>query len=186
MKKTSIKSSITETHDRWHRGHIEPFWSKQSYSKLDYTPESFNNSQDCIKWKRQGYVHPVSHYTGMLCDMRKKQTSWNEDIVEWFEHTYDAKDVGTSYYRMGTGVILPTHKDTYKKYRQLFDVKLKDCFRVIVFLDDWHSGHYFEIEDTAITDWRCGDYVYWQSDVPHMAANIGLEKRYTLQLTAHA
>ena len=50
-----IKSSITETHARWHKGHIEPFWSKQSYTQLDYALESFNNPQDLMKWKRQGY-----------------------------------------------------------------------------------------------------------------------------------
>ena len=56
-----IKSSITETHDNWHRGHIEPFWSKVSYTKLNYTHEAFNNPMDIQKWKRQGYVHPTSH-----------------------------------------------------------------------------------------------------------------------------
>jgi len=182
---TNIKSSITETHDRWHRGHIEPFWSKVSYTQLDYHLESFNNPQDIIKWKRQGYVHPQSHFTGMMCDMRKKQPAWNNSIVEWFEQTYDVTDVGTSYYRMGTGVILPIHKDTYTKYRQLFDVRLKDCVRVVVYLENWKSGHISEVDDVPITDWRAGDYIFWESDTPHLAANIGLDKRYTLQLTGH-
>ena len=93
---TDIKSSITETHDRWHKGHIEPFWTKQSYSQLDYTLESFNNNTDLIKWKRQGYVHPCSHYTGMMCDMRKPQPTWNQEIIKWFEDTYNVKNVGTS------------------------------------------------------------------------------------------
>jgi len=180
-----IKSSITETHARWHKGHIEPFWSKQSYTQLNYTLESFNNPSDMMKWKRQGYVHPVTHYTGMLCDMRKPQPTWNDQIVKWFEDTYDVKDVGTSYYRMGTGVILPAHKDTYKKYRELFGARLKDCVRVVVYLEDWKSGHIAEIEDSPITDWRAGDYTFWESDTPHLAANIGLDKRYTLQLTGH-
>lgn len=180
-----IKSSITETHDNWHRGHIEPFWSKVSYTKLDYTHEAFNNPLDVQKWKRQGYVHPTSHYTGFLCDMRKQQPAWNASIVEWFEDTYSVTNVGTSYYRMGTGVILPTHKDTYKKYRELFGVRLKDCVRVVVYLEDWKPGHIAEIEDRPITDWRAGDYTFWESDTPHLAANIGLEKRYTLQLTGH-
>ena len=173
---TDIKSSITETHDRWHKGHIEPFWSKVSYTQLNYSLESFNNPSDMMKWKRQGYVHPQSHYTGFLCDMRKPQPAWNDSIVKWFEDTYSVKDVGTSYYRMGTGVILPTHKDTYKKYREIFGVRLKDCVRVVVYL---------EVDGVPITDWRAGDYVFWESDTPHLAANIGLDKRFTLQLTGH-
>jgi hypothetical protein len=31
--------------------------------------------------------------------------------------------------------------------------------------------------------WHRGDFVWWQRDVPHLAANIGIEDRYTLQLT---
>ena len=181
-----IKSSITETHERWHRGHIEPFWNTASFSQLKYELETFNNEQDLIKWKRQGYVHPASHYTGMLCDMRKPQTKWNDKIIDWFEHTYDAKDVGSAYYRMGTGVILPLHGDTYSRYRKLFNCKLEDCFRAVVFLQDWASGHYFEIDGTGITNWSKGDYVFWRSDVKHMASNIGIKKRFTLQLTGHA
>ncbi len=182
---TDIKSSITETHERWHKGHIEPFWSKQSYSKLEYTLEDFNNDHDIIRWRRQGYVHPSSHFTGFMCDMRKAQPSWNEQIIEWFAQTYNVQDVGTSYYRMGTGVILPNHRDIYKRYRELFDVKLKDCVRAVIYLEDWKPGHIAEIEDTPVTDWRAGDYLFWESDTPHMAANIGLDKRYTLQLTGH-
>ena len=28
-----------------------------------------------------------------------------------------------------------------------------------------------------------GDYVMWKNDVPHMAANLGRENRYTMQIT---
>ena len=182
---SDIKSSITETHERWHKGHIEPFWSKVSYTQLNYALESFNNPSDMMKWKRQGYVHPQSHYTGFLCDMRKPQPAWNDSIIKWFEDTYSVKDVGTSYYRMGTGVILPTHKDTYKKYREIFGVRLKDCVRVVVYLEDWASGHISEVDGVPVTNWRAGDYVFWESDTPHLAANIGLDKRFTLQLTGH-
>jgi hypothetical protein len=86
---------------------------------------------------------------------------------------------------MGTDVILPTHQDTYFRYRDLYNTALEDCFRVIIFLADWSSGHMFEIDNAPVTNWKAGDYVYWESDVPHMAANMGLVKRYTLQLTGH-
>ena len=34
-----------------------------------------------------------------------------------------------------------------------------------------------------VVGWRAGQVVEWQYDTPHMAANIGLEDRYTLQIT---
>jgi hypothetical protein len=52
-----------------------------------------------------------------------------------------------------------------------------------VFLEDWKSGHYFEGNDVAKVNWRAGDVVEWQYDASHMAANLGLEPRYTLQIT---
>jgi hypothetical protein len=36
-----------------------------------------------------------------------------------------------------------------------------------------------------IVNWKAGHVVEWLYDTPHMAANIGLEPRYTLQITGH-
>jgi len=32
---------------------------------------------------------------------------------------------------------------------------------------------------------KSGDWISWNYDTPHMAANIGTEPRYTLQITGH-
>jgi len=168
----------------WSQGNITKFWNDE-YTKLNYTHEVFNNQQDIMRWRREGYVHPTSHYTGLLCDMRSPQPSWNLTFIDWFTEKFKVQDVGTSYYRMGTGVILPLHGDTYVKYRRLFNCNLADIHRVIVFLEDWRSGHYFEIDGVPVINWNAGDYVHWIGDIEHMAANIGLDKRYTLQLTGH-
>jgi hypothetical protein len=55
----------------------------------------------------------------------------------------------------------------------------------VVFLENWSSGHYLEIGGDVITNWTAGTVVEWAYDVPHMAANIGLLPRYTLQVTGH-
>lgn len=174
-----------ETHDRWHRGYIEPFWSKQSFTNLNYKYKAFNNNADFLKWKRQGYWPDQNHYGGLLCDMSEKQPAWNTDIIKWFEQTYSVSDVGTSYYKMKTCHYLPTHGDTYELYRKIFKCKLQDCFRVIIFLEDWKSGHISEVNGVPVTNWHAGDYVAWENTTPHMAGNMGLDNRYTLQLTGH-
>jgi len=171
--------------DKWGLGRIEPFWGNE-YIGLNYAQEKFNNPDDLKLWKDQGYTHPDSHYTGALCDMRNIQPTWNDKIISWFSNNqHKVYDVGTSYYRMDTGVILPVHSDTFKKYRELFRCELSNIKRAVVFLEDWQSGHYLEIADTPVTNWKAGDYVWWFGDVPHMAANIGLADRYTLQITGH-
>ena len=180
-----IKSSITETHENWHRGHIEPFWTKQSITSLNYETSKASPDQNFVKWKRLGYIDQQSHLTGKLCDMKKKQPSWNSDLVHWFETTYNVKDTGSSYFKMVTDTVLPVHSDSFSKYRTIFNCKQTDCIRIIIFPFDWASGHYFEIEDVAITDWRAGDYVMWRGNTPHMAANLGITPRYSIQLTGH-
>jgi hypothetical protein len=98
---------------------MEPFWDNE-YIGLDYVQEKFNNPDDLKLWKDQGYVHPDSHYTGAMCDMRSLQPTWNDEIVSWFYKKYKVYDIGTSYYRMGTGVILPMHGDIYTRYREMY------------------------------------------------------------------
>ena len=53
----------------------------------------------------------------------------------------------------------------------------------MIFLENWKSGHYFEIDGVPITNWTKGEYIFWEGDTPHMAANMGIEPRYTMQIT---
>lgn len=171
------------THE-WSKGHIDPFWNNE-YKKLNYTKEQFNNPKDMIRWRREGYTHSTELFTGYMCDMRQPQPSWNNQLVDWFEKTFSATAVGTSYYRMTTGTILPLHRDTYARYRKLFGCKLQNIIRALVMPEDWHSGHYLEIDGVLIDSWKSGDYFWWRGETPHMAANIGVKDRYTIQLTGH-
>lgn len=171
------------THE-WGSGHIEPFWGNE-YKHLNYTKEAFNNSEDMQRWRNEGYTHSDDLFTGYMCDMRQPQPSWNSLLIEWFEKYFSVTDVGTSYYRMTTGTILPLHSDTYAKYRELFGCETKDIVRALIMPEAWASGHYLEIDNTLIHTWNPGNFYWWEGDTPHMAANIGVVDRYSIQLTGH-
>lgn len=162
--------------------HITKFWDDE-FKNLDYTREPFNDPENIALWSTQGYTGP---FTGVMCDMRKQQPVWNQRFIDYFA-ARGWKDIGTSYYRMDTGVVLPVHADLYKRYIELFNLQGHEhwIYRAIVFLEDWQSGHYIEVNGEPIIDWRAGDCIEWRYDVPHMAANIGLLPRYTLQITGH-
>ena len=161
---------------------IDPFWDDE-YKTLEYTVEEFNNLDDINKWNSQGYR---CNYTGAMSDMRQRQPSWNQQFIDYFT-TLGWRDIGTSYYRMDTGTILPVHQDIYKRYVELFKLEGQEhtIRRAIVFLEDWASGHYLELDNVPVTGWKRGFTVIWAYDRPHMAANIGLTPRYTLQITGH-
>lgn len=165
-----------------HRLHINKFWDDE-FKSLNYVSEPFNDPESLALWTTQGYTGP---FTGVMCDMKQPQPKWNQRFIDYFS-ARGWKDIGTSYYRMDTGTILPVHADLYKQYIKLFNLQGNEhwIYRAIVFLEDWQSGHYIEVDGEPFTGWRAGDVVEWRYDVPHMAANIGLLPRYTLQITGH-
>ena len=161
---------------------IAPFWNDE-YKHLTYTKEKFNDPVTEIVWQDAGFRGP---FGGWMCDMRNTQPSWNEQFIDFFT-TLGWQDIGTSYYRMDPGSSLPEHIDTYKKYIELFDLKGQESKirRAVIFLDPWQSGHYAECDGVPYTDWIAGFTLIWSWDAPHIAANLGMTPRYTLQITGH-
>jgi hypothetical protein len=161
---------------------IPKFWDDE-FKTLDYINEEFNDPDNIGRWLDLGFPN---RFTGDMCDMRSAQPSWNHHFVEFF-HGAGWRDIGTSYYRMMPGTILPTHGDVYKRYIELFDLRGKETTirRAVVFLEDWQSGHYGEYGNEPFVKWVAGDTVEWVWDQSHMAANMGFTPRYTLQITGH-
>ena len=161
---------------------LEVFWDDE-FKRLNYITEPFNDPESVNLWINQGYQSKI---VGSMCDMRQLQPSWNHKFVEHFEQL-GWKDVGTSYYCMPTGTVMPVHSDLYKKYIERFQLQGQEgtICRALVLLENWKSGHYLEVMGIPYTEWKAGQVVEWTYDTPHMAANIGLEDRYTLQITGH-
>ena len=162
--------------------HIERFWDDE-FKTLDYSQEPFNDPESVNLWINQGYQSKI---TGELCDMRHRLPAWARKFVEIYE-AQGWKDVGIAFYRMRTGTVMPVHGDLYKRYIELFDLQgqEKSIRRALLLLEDWKPGHYLEVNGKPYVSWRAGDTVEWEYDAPHSAANIGLEDRYTLQITGH-
>jgi hypothetical protein len=165
-----------------HKYQLYPFWDDE-YKQLDYIQEPFNDPTSVNQWLEQGYPHK---FIGDLCDMRHQLPSWSQRFIEMFEGQ-GWKDIGLAFYRMPTGTVLPVHSDLYKRYIEIFNLQGQEqtIHRALVFLEDWKPGHYFEARGVPLVDWRAGQVIEWIYDVPHSAANIGLEDRYTLQITGH-
>jgi len=166
-----------------HKYQLYPFWDEE-FKQLDYIHEEFNDPFALTDWIRQGYR--AGTFGGFMCDMRNPQPTWNQRFFDIFTGQ-GWKDVGTSYFRMDTGSILPTHSDSYKKYVEIFNLQGREhtIHRAIVFLEDWQPGHYLEVMGQPYVNWKAGLTVEWNYNTPHLAANIGLTPRYTLQITGH-
>lgn len=161
---------------------LSVFWDDE-YKKLDYITEPFNDPVSVNQWMSQGYQSKI---IGELCDMRHRLPVWSKRFIEIYE-VHGWKDIGLAFYRMRTGTVMPNHSDLYKRYIELFNLQGQEqtVHRALVLLEDWKSGHYLEANGSPVVDWKAGQVVEWAYDTPHMAANIGLEDRYTLQITGH-
>lgn len=161
---------------------LSPFWDDE-YKHLNYKKEQFNDPGTLIDWEDQGFRGP---FGGHMCDMRNAQPSWNKQFISFFQ-SLDWKNIGTSYYRMDPGSMLPTHVDTFKKYIELFNLqgKEKTIRRAVIFLEPWQSGHYAECCGVPYVEWQKGFCLNWTYDAPHIASNMGTTPRYTLQITGH-
>jgi hypothetical protein len=157
--------------------HIVPWWD-QSFKNLPYEYYPIKNTWDEQRWIKEGYTG-VTLNGGLYA-----RPNLMPDYAEPFLTLFDWKNVGIGFYRMNTLDILPIHQDHYLAYQQKFNITdPSTIWRCIVFLEDWKSGHYMEIAGKPIVDWKCGDYVMWNYDVPHYAGNFGTEPRYTVQIT---
>jgi hypothetical protein len=150
----------------------------KEYKNLNYINKPFNDQDTIKRWKSLG--HNYEKYTGLMRDQSQKLPDWCFDVVK----EIPLKNSTITLYCMTVGTIMPEHSDAFIKYREIMNLKLSDNVgRAIVFLENWKSGHYFEINQTPVLNWKKGDYVIWKNDVPHMAANLGKENRYTMQVT---
>ena len=161
----------------WARGHIEPWWSLRHRS-LPYKNEPFNDPETESRWRELGYTQ--TRFTGDMYDMRNPEPSWLQPFRAQFKFNH----FSWSFYRMGPGTIIPEHSDTYSKFKEIYNLGANQHIaRAVVFLEDWASGHYLELSGEPIVKWRAGDWVCWENDLVHTAANIGTTDRYTLQIT---
>lgn len=81
------------------------------------------------------------------------------------------------------GQTLPIHEDTFYQFASVHDVNPYDCCRINIFLEDWQSGHYFEINGKSVLHWKQGDVIIIQRDQLHLSGNMGMTTKYTMQVT---
>lgn len=160
------------------QGRVPGVWWTDQHRSLPYVNEEFNDQLSVFQWRAAGFTQ--SKFTGDMYDMRNPEPSW----VDPFRAIFDWDLFSWSFYRMGPGTVLPNHGDTYARFREIHGITdVQRVYRAVVFLEHWASGHYAEYDGQPRVQWTQGDWVAWQGDTVHAAANMGFTDRYTLQIT---
>ena len=173
-----MKSKKIMLANKWETKHIDPWWDL-SFKNLNYQYYPLKNTHDLVRWINEGYHH--LNLNGELYSMPNPMP----ELANKFFMLFPWKNVSIAFYKMNTCDALPMHSDSYTSYTKRFGVESIDVCRAVVFLENWCSGHYFEIDGKPLMPWKAGDYVHWNHDVPHFAGNFGVQPRYTVQITGH-
>jgi hypothetical protein len=159
-------------------GNILPFWNSDNLKKINYVPHENPQSGFFLIDKNDlnRYRSIMVHLYRGLPDFLNHRSL--EQEFDWLENKSFAISL------MHPGDILPLHNDQYSYFKK--NNSLDDSFRIIrciVFLENRKSGHFLDIDSNNIGSWCAGDWVAWKGETAHLAANLGIEDRYTLQIT---
>ena len=81
------------------------------------------------------------------------------------------------------GTMIPIHHDHFYKLRQKYPNEADRAVRANIFLQDWIWGHFFQIDDQSISNWKQNTGFIFDNKVIHSSANASFLDKYTLQLT---
>lgn len=167
---------MTQDPKRFKRGHFGVIWN-DDYKYLKYVRQPIT-PLEVETWRSKGYDY-VKSFTGTMYDNSNPMPAWTKKL----EMAFGLYNQTYTFYKMDTLEIMPTHSDHFRTYQKIYNVDISKVWRALLMLEDWKPGHYLEINGEAFVNWKAGDWFAWQGDYPHAAANIGVEPRYTLQVT---
>lgn len=93
----------------------------------------------------------------------------------------DHSNYVVSVVKLDPGNTIPNHVDAHFMVQQKYG-KGKTS-RYLIMLEDWQSGHYYEIHDQPYVKWRAGDWTQFGSEDWHLAGNMGDKSFYSMQVT---
>ena len=155
---------------------IEKTWDN-FYKNLDYEERYFLDSDQTSSWAAVGHHLPVT-------TIFVNQSFSIDKYPHIKKHFEDLNNIGVCFHKLTPGHYLPTHIDRYGFYKKKHNIKdSNNIHRYVIFLEDWKDGHLLTVGNTVYSNWKAGDCVGWVGETPHSAINLGLEDRYTLQIT---
>lgn len=160
------------------KNRVIPILWGDKHRTIQYVSTKFKDRDQESTWLLAG------HQNGALTiesHAIKKPYSWMEYLVDYFP---DLENISFCFSRFVPGTYFPMHVDRYGFYAKNNGiVDLSHIGRYILFIEDAAPGHFLQIDDKIYHNWPAGFCVGWRSNTPHLAANLGLVDRYTLQIT---
>ena len=107
-----------------------------------------------------------------------------EDVIdlEFFQKELNMNILMASVIMQPPGSINILHTDKFYTLRKKH-TNIKNLVRVNIFLEDWKIGHIVQTMKKTYSHWKQGDYIIWDSSIEHLASNLGIINKLTLQFS---
>jgi len=105
----------------------------------------------------------------------------NRSIEKFCDSVFSKYSV--SVIKQMPGNTIPTHVDTFYTFCKNNNYSPSEVVRLNVFLEDWKTGHYLELDENPVLHWTKGDAIIIKYNVLHLSGNMGKEPKYTMQIT---
>jgi hypothetical protein len=117
------------------------------------------------------------------------QLWWTRDQIDYneLEKQLNIEVVTVSSILQEPGCSIPYHRDTFFQINKRYPDRTDTKVRANIHLEDCKLGHLIQYTNKGVlhtsVDWKSGDGLIWDSEILHLGANVGLENKYTLQVS---
>lgn len=139
---------------------------------------NFENFAQCYQQVKETEIYYTKHNSS-IWQMFDESPEWIHNLARQIPQDFDHHVV--SIIKVLPGNTIPVHQDKHYILQQTYGIG--DTWRYLIFLEDWKSGHYFEINDQPIVNWKKGDWVKFHRSNWHLGGNMGIEPFYSAQIT---
>jgi hypothetical protein len=165
-----------------------------------------------IDYERYVNADYLSHSHSCLCQLKREQAElyepWNglpesytDDNTKlfqlwWDRDQIDYDDLGrqlgmevvtVSSVLQPPGCTIPLHKDSFYRLKTEFPDRTERRVRANIHLTAYRMGQLIQWQESGSSftyvGWEAGDGILWDSTVPHLGANAGMDNKITMQIS---
>ena len=151
-------------------------WEKFEHNCLGHQQVELKDIHD----KVGGFPASLTHHNTMFY-----QKFFEREEIDFDDlgEQVGVEPVSVSMIKQPPGMTTPMHRETFYQINKKFPDAERLKVRANIQLLDWKAGHFLQFNDTVVTHWIANTGYMWDSTVLHLAANAGLEDRYSLQVS---
>lgn len=145
---------------------------------MDLSALEFNDYFQCYQQTPEVEKYYIKENSS-IWQILDNNPGWVHELAKRVPRDFSHHEV--SIIKIEPGNTVPYHVDKHYILQQNHGPG--DTWRYLIFLEDWKMGHYFEVHDKPVVEWKAGDWIKFHRTDWHLAGNMGIEPFFSAQVT---